>query len=127
MVLTSTGEVLTNNHVIEGATTITATDVGNGKTYKADVVGYDRTNDVAVIQLHERNRSTDRQPRRLFDSFRRFGRRRGRQRRWQRRHAELRRWLGDGTQPVDHRQRRERRHLGEPHRADRDERRYRAG
>jgi S1-C subfamily serine protease len=51
MVLTSTGEVLTNNHVIDGATSISVTDVGNGKTYTANVVGYDRTGDVAVIQL----------------------------------------------------------------------------
>jgi S1-C subfamily serine protease len=51
IVLTSTGEVLTNNHVIEGATSIKATDVGNGKTYTATVVGYDATQDVAVIQL----------------------------------------------------------------------------
>lgn len=51
MVLTSNGLVLTNNHVIEEATTITATDIGNGKTYTATVVGYDRTNDVAVISL----------------------------------------------------------------------------
>jgi S1-C subfamily serine protease len=51
MVLTSNGEVLTNNHVIEGATSISVTDVGNGKTYKATVVGYDRTQDVAVLQL----------------------------------------------------------------------------
>src|SRR2546423_13473704 len=34
IVLTSDGEVLTNHHVIEGATSITVTDVGNGKTYK---------------------------------------------------------------------------------------------
>ncbi|HUC06190.1 MAG TPA: trypsin-like peptidase domain-containing protein [Acidimicrobiales bacterium] len=52
MVLTPSGEVLTNNHVIEGATTISVTDVGNGKTYSASVVGYDRTHDVAVLQLH---------------------------------------------------------------------------
>jgi S1-C subfamily serine protease len=51
MVLTSGGLVLTNNHVIDGATTITATDIGNGKTYQATVVGYDRSHDVAVIQL----------------------------------------------------------------------------
>jgi S1-C subfamily serine protease len=51
MVLTPNGEVLTNNHVIEGATSISVTDVGNGKTYKADVVGYDRTHDIAVLQL----------------------------------------------------------------------------
>ena len=33
MVLTSDGEILTNNHVIDGATSISVTDVGNGKTY----------------------------------------------------------------------------------------------
>jgi S1-C subfamily serine protease len=51
MVLTSTGEVLTNNHVIDGATSIKATDVANGRTYTAKVVGYDKTHDVAVLQL----------------------------------------------------------------------------
>jgi S1-C subfamily serine protease len=51
IVLTSTGEVLTNNHVIEGATSVKVTDIGNGKTYTATVVGYDATQDVAVIQL----------------------------------------------------------------------------
>ena len=51
MVLTSTGEVLTNNHVIDGATSIKVTDVGNGRSYSAKVVGYDKTRDVAVIQL----------------------------------------------------------------------------
>jgi S1-C subfamily serine protease len=52
IVLTPTGEILTNNHVIEGATTISVTDVGNHKTYSASVVGYDRTQDIAVLQLH---------------------------------------------------------------------------
>ncbi|HWD55020.1 MAG TPA: trypsin-like peptidase domain-containing protein [Acidimicrobiales bacterium] len=52
IVLTSGGEVLTNNHVIDGATSISVTDVGNKKTYTASVVGYDRTSDVAVLQLH---------------------------------------------------------------------------
>ena len=51
MVLTSTGEVLTNNHVIDGSTSIKATDVGNGRTYTARVVGYDKAHDVAVLQL----------------------------------------------------------------------------
>jgi S1-C subfamily serine protease len=51
MVLTAGGEVLTNNHVVEGATSISVTDVGNGKTYSATVVGYSVTSDVAVIQL----------------------------------------------------------------------------
>jgi len=51
MVLTSTGEVLTNNHVVAGATSVKVRDVGNGRTYNARVVGYSDTNDVAVIQL----------------------------------------------------------------------------
>jgi S1-C subfamily serine protease len=52
MVLTSSGEVLTNNHVIDGATNISVTDVGNGQTYTANVVGYDIAQDLAVLQLH---------------------------------------------------------------------------
>ena len=51
MVLTSSGVVLTNNHVIRGATHISVRDIGNGKTYGASVLGYDRTHDVALIQL----------------------------------------------------------------------------
>ena len=51
IVLTSNGEILTNNHVINGATSITVTDIGNGKTYKATVVGYDESHDIAVLQL----------------------------------------------------------------------------
>jgi S1-C subfamily serine protease len=51
MVLTSNGEVLTNNHVVEGATSISVTDVGNGRTYDATVVGYSVTKDVAVLKL----------------------------------------------------------------------------
>jgi len=53
MVLTSNGLVLTNNHVIEGATSITARDVGNGKVYTATVVGYDVNKDVAILQLKD--------------------------------------------------------------------------
>jgi S1-C subfamily serine protease len=51
IVLSSDGIILTNNHVIRGATEITATDVGNHKTYNATVVGYDRSHDIAVIKL----------------------------------------------------------------------------
>jgi len=51
MVVTSSGEIVTNNHVIEGATKITATDEGNGRTYDATVVGYDDSRDIAVLQL----------------------------------------------------------------------------
>jgi S1-C subfamily serine protease len=51
IVLMATGEILTNNHVISGATSISVTDVGNGQTYTATVVGYDAAHDVAVLQL----------------------------------------------------------------------------
>ena len=51
IVLTSNGEILTNNHVINGATSVSVTDIGNGKTYKASVVGYDESHDIAVLQL----------------------------------------------------------------------------
>lgn len=51
IVVSSSGEVLTNDHVIEGATSISVTDVGNGKTYAATVVGYDRSKDIAVLRL----------------------------------------------------------------------------
>jgi len=51
LVLTSSGEVLTNNHVIEGATSITVTDIGNGRSYRARVTGYDQSHDIAVLQL----------------------------------------------------------------------------
>jgi S1-C subfamily serine protease len=45
------GLVLTNNHVIENATKITATVAATGKTFGAKVVGYDETGDIALIQL----------------------------------------------------------------------------
>jgi S1-C subfamily serine protease len=51
LVLTPSGEILTNNHVIKGATSIRVTDIGNGHTYAAKVVGYDQTRDIAVLQL----------------------------------------------------------------------------
>jgi S1-C subfamily serine protease len=51
MVLTPSGLVLTNNHVIAQATSIEAVDLGNGQTYTARVLGYDERRDVALIQL----------------------------------------------------------------------------
>jgi S1-C subfamily serine protease len=51
IVLTPDGQILTNNHVINGATSVSVTDIGNGKTYKATVVGYDESHDIAVLQL----------------------------------------------------------------------------
>ncbi len=51
IVLTSNGLILTNNHVIDGATSLSVVDIGNGQTYGAHVVGYDAKDDVALIQL----------------------------------------------------------------------------
>ena len=51
MVLTSGGEILTNNHVVEGSTSISVTVVTTGQTHSATVVGTDATDDVAVLQL----------------------------------------------------------------------------
>lgn len=51
MVLTGNGELLTNNHVIRGATKIQVRVVGNGRTYAASVLGYDVGSDVALLQL----------------------------------------------------------------------------
>jgi S1-C subfamily serine protease len=50
IVLSSDGEILTNNHVVNGATSVTVTDIGNGKTYKATIVGYDAAHDIAVLK-----------------------------------------------------------------------------
>ena len=51
MIITSSGEVLTNNHVIQGATNIRAQINGSGPTYSAKVLGYDAADDVALLQL----------------------------------------------------------------------------
>jgi S1-C subfamily serine protease len=51
MVLSSDGLVLTNNHVIDEATSVSATLVTSGKSYTAKVIGYDATDDVALLQL----------------------------------------------------------------------------
>jgi S1-C subfamily serine protease len=51
MILTSSGEVLTNNHVVEGSTSIKVTVMGRSNTYSATVVGVSPAGDVALIQL----------------------------------------------------------------------------
>ena len=51
MVISPGGLVLTNNHVIDQATSVSATLVLSGKSYTAHVVGYDSTDDVALLQL----------------------------------------------------------------------------
>jgi serine protease Do len=51
VVLDPGGEVLTNYHVVAGADTINATNVGTGQRFPADLVGYDRRSDIALLQL----------------------------------------------------------------------------
>ena len=50
-VLTSDGQVLTNNHVIEGSTKIEVTIESTGDVYYGLVLGTDKTKDVALLQL----------------------------------------------------------------------------
>src|SRR4051812_2680942 len=49
MVLTSSGRILTNNHVIAGATTIRVVVPNTRRSYTARVVGYSTAADVAVL------------------------------------------------------------------------------
>ena len=51
MILTPNGLVLTNNHIVEDAATLSVRDVATNTTYVGNVVGYDLTDDVALIQL----------------------------------------------------------------------------
>jgi len=51
MVISADGLVLTNNHVIENSTKISATVVSTDQTYQAKVVGYDVTGDIALLKL----------------------------------------------------------------------------
>jgi S1-C subfamily serine protease len=51
MVISSSGLVLTNNHVISGTTGLTATLVSSNQHFSAKFLGYDKTDDVAVLQL----------------------------------------------------------------------------
>lgn len=51
MVITSDGEILTNYHVISGATSVHVQLVTTGKSYSATVVGYDASRDIALLKV----------------------------------------------------------------------------
>jgi len=53
IVLTSSGRVLTNNHVIRGASSIRVTDPSDGLSFSAKVLGYSVSKDVALLQLQK--------------------------------------------------------------------------
>ena len=118
--MTSNGEILTNNHVVNGATSVSVTDIGNGKTYKATVVGYDECHDVAVLQLSGASGLTtattgDSSTVKVGDNV--VG---ARQRGRRGRHPVRGAGHGHRAQPVDHRLRRGLRIVGAAQRPDRD-------
>jgi S1-C subfamily serine protease len=45
------GLILTNNHVIDQATSVTVTLVTSGRSYPARVLGYDAADDIALLQV----------------------------------------------------------------------------
>src|ERR1700750_958910 len=45
------GLILTNTHAIDGATSVTVTPVTSGRSYPARILGYDRADDVALLQV----------------------------------------------------------------------------
>jgi len=53
MILTPAGEVLTNNHVVAGATTVTVTLFGQTDALPAHVIGTDPGNDLALVQIDD--------------------------------------------------------------------------
>ena len=50
-IITSTGEILTNNHVVDRSTSIQVTIAGRSQTYTAHVIGVDPSADIALIQV----------------------------------------------------------------------------
>jgi S1-C subfamily serine protease len=51
MIISPSGEVLTNNHVIEGASKITVQIAGKGPSYPTQILGFDKTDDIALLQM----------------------------------------------------------------------------
>ena len=51
MVIGSSGEILTNNHVIENASSVRVQIGGSGKSYSANVLGYNVPEDVALLKI----------------------------------------------------------------------------
>ncbi len=50
-IITSNGEILTNNHVVDRSTSIQVTITGRSQTYPAHVIGVDPSADIALIQI----------------------------------------------------------------------------
>ena len=65
MIITPDGEVLTNNHVVAGASSVTVTLFGQTKALSAHVLGTDPTDDLALIQVDHVSGPADGHPWRL--------------------------------------------------------------
>lgn len=52
LIITSSGDILTNNHVVEGSVTVRVTIQGRTGTYPATILGVDPTDDLAVIHVN---------------------------------------------------------------------------
>ncbi|HXN77535.1 MAG TPA: trypsin-like peptidase domain-containing protein, partial [Candidatus Dormibacteraeota bacterium] len=50
-IITSNGEILTNNHVVDRSTSIQVTIAGRSQAYPAHVIGVDPSADIALIQI----------------------------------------------------------------------------
>jgi len=50
VIISSDGYIITNNHVIDGATEIEIT-LNNKKTYKAELIGADKNTDIALVKI----------------------------------------------------------------------------
>ena len=55
VIITPDGYIVTNNHVIKGASEIEVT-LNDNKTYKAEVIGSDATSDIALIKIDTENK-----------------------------------------------------------------------
>ena len=56
-IISADGEILTNYHVVKGASKLTVT-LNSGDTYEAKVIGYEEDSDVALIKIEAENLST---------------------------------------------------------------------
>ena len=115
MIISSSGEVLTNNHVINGATSVSV-ELANGSTKTAKVLGYSATDDVALIKIEGVSNLPTITHRELVDGVGRRPGARARQRARQGRLAHAGRGHGGRAQPDHHRGRRERRQRRDAHR-----------
>ncbi len=122
LVLTSDGEVVTNHHVVAGATSIKVTVMSTGDTYTAKVVGTDTTDDVAVLQLEDASGldtvNTDNDGVTQGDAVTAVGDGNGTVD-----YLSAATGSGDRDRPVDHHPERGQRRRREPHRPDRDQQR----